>query len=247
MKRVVAVAACVLLAACGSSTNTGKQDRRTIRVDAGSSLKEAFTTLAHQFEAAHPGSSVRLNFGASSDFATQINQGAPVDVFASASKKNMTQVGSNAISPVDFVSNTAEIAVPPNNPAKITALADLGKPGVKVAVCAPAVPCGAVATEVFANAKITVHPVANLADVKTTLGTVESGEVDAGIVYVTDVRSAGAKVRGIPIPASVNAKTVYPIAVLKNATNAALAKAFVAYVLSSAGTSVLAADGFSPP
>ncbi|MBN9619381.1 MAG: molybdate ABC transporter substrate-binding protein [Actinobacteria bacterium] len=226
----------------GAATLSG-----SITVDAGSSLLSAFNTVKAQFEAAHPGTTITINYGASSDFATQINQGAPVDVFASASKKNMTQIGSAAVDPVDFVSNTAEIAVPPSNPAHIASVADLAKSGVKVAVCAPAVPCGVLATQVFANAKVTVHPKASLADVKTTLATVESGEVDAGIVYVTDVRAAGSKVTGIPIAADVNAKTVYPIAALKSSKNAALAAAFVAYVLSSAGKQVLTADGFSAP
>lgn len=259
MNRVVVgavgvVAVGLLVAGCSSSSSKGSGPSTSgaalsgaITVDAGSSLKEAFTTLKTQFEAAHPGTTITVNYGASSDFATQIGQGAPVDVFASASKKNMTQLGAVAINPTDFVSNTAEIAVPPGNPAKIAALADLARSGVKVAVCAPAVPCGVIATKVFANAKITVHPTASLADVKTTLATVQSGEVDAGIVYVTDVRAAGAKVKGIPIPSAVNAKTVYPIAVLKNAKNAALAQSFVAYVLSAAGQQVLTADGFSTP
>jgi molybdate transport system substrate-binding protein len=233
----------------GSGTASGGSAPRSgsISVDAASSLQEAFDTLKTQFEAANPGAKVTITYGASSDLATQITQGAPVDVFASASTKNMTQIGSTAVNPTNFVSNTLEIAVPPSNPAKITSVTDLAKSGVKVAVCDPAVPCGAVATQVFKNAKITVHPKASLADVKTTLATVESGEVDAGLVYVTDVRAAGSKVKGVLIPADVNANTVYPIAALKGAANSQLAQAFVAYVLSAAGKKVLTADGFSNP
>jgi molybdate transport system substrate-binding protein len=248
-----------LLSACassGSGTSTssgptggaaGGSVTGAIAVDAAASLTEAFDTIKRQFVAAHPGVTITLDYGASSDLATQISQGAPVDVFASASKKNMTALGRAAVNPTDFVSNTLEIAVPPSNPAGITTVGDLATSGVKVAVCDPAVPCGAVAAQVFSNAKITVHPKASLADVKSTLAAVESGEVDAGLVYVTDVRAAGAKVKGVPIAGDVNASTTYPIATLKDAKNPTLAKAFVDYVLSSAGRTVLTADGFSRP
>ena len=250
MKRLVTIAVAVAtLAACSSSkpSNTNGKLSGSITVDAASSLTEAFTTLKTQFESAHPGTTITFDFGASSDLSTQIDQGAPVDVFASASETNMQSLGSSALNPTDFVSNTLEIAVPPSNPAHIHSITDLAKSGVKVAVCDPTVPCGVVAATVFKNAKITVHPTASLADVKSTLAAVESGEVDAGLVYVTDVRSAGSKVVGVPIPANIDATTTYPIAVLKNAKNPALARAFVAYVLSAAGRGVLTADGFLRP
>jgi molybdate transport system substrate-binding protein len=250
VKRVVAATGVVFsiaLAGCASSGGTKSGLSATIRVDAASSLTGAFTTIEKQFVTAHPGAKVQITYGASSDLSTQIGQGAPVDVFASASEKNMQSLGSQAVDPTDFVSNTLEIAVPPSNPGHVASVADLAKPGVKVAVCDPAVPCGAVATQVFANAKVTVKPTASEADVKSTLAAVESGEVDAGLVYVTDVRAAGSKVKGVPIPSNVDASTTYPIATLKSSKNTALAKAFVAYVLSAAGKKVLTADGFSGP
>jgi molybdate transport system substrate-binding protein len=238
----------VVLAACSSSASGGgRKGSGTITVDAASSLTEAFTTLKARFEKAHDGATVKITYGASSALATQIQQGAPVDVFASASEKNMQQLGSQAVHPTDFVKNTLQIAVPPSNPAHVAGVADLAKPGVKVAVCDPAVPCGAVAKQVFTNAKITVRPAASLADVKSTLAAVESGEVDAGLVYVTDVRSAGSQVKGIAIPAAVNASTTYPIARIKSAKNPELARAWVDYVLSAAGRKVLQADGFTLP
>ena len=246
MKRAV-VAVALLAAACSSSGGGGSKLTGSITVDAAASLTEAFTTLKDQFVKAHPGAKVTVNFGASSDLATQIKNGASVDVFASASKKTMTQLGSAAPNPKDFVKNTLEIAVPPSNPAKIAGVADLAKPGVKVAVCDAGVPCGDVAQQVFTNAKITVKSSASLADVKATLAAVESGEVDAGLVYVTDVRAAGAKVKGVEIPADVNASTTYPIAVLKDSEDTALAQAWVAYVLSANGRKVLRADGFVLP
>jgi molybdate transport system substrate-binding protein len=252
VKRLVcAVAVAAALAACSSSKAAVTEPRGsvtgTINVDAASSLTEAFTALVSQFERVHPGTTINVTYGASSDLATQIAQGAPVDVFASASEKNMSALGGQALHPTAFVKNTLEIATPPGNPAHITSIGDLAKPGVKVAVCAPAVPCGVVAGEVFHNANVAVHPKASLADVKSTVAAVESGEVDAGLVYVTDVRAAGAKVHGIPIPANLNASTTYPIAVLKDAKNRALAGAFVDYVLSAAGRRVLTADGFVVP
>ena len=221
----------------------------TVTVLAASSLKEAFTTLAKQFETAHPGMTVKVSFAASSDLAAQINQGAPADVFASASPKDMQQVVSagGASTSTNFVKNVMEIAVPPSNPGKVTGMNDLAKSSVKVALCQPQVPCGATAAKVFTNAKITVKPVTLEPDVKSTLSKVELNEVDAGMVYVTDVRAAGSKVKGIVIPDNLNASTEYPIAALTKAPNAAGAQAFVDLVLSPAGQSVLSADGFEKP
>ena len=243
----------------GSSTSTGAGASSssapalsgTVTVFAAASLTEAFTAIAKQFEAANPGVTVRLSFDASSALATQITQGAPVDVFASASAKNMAQVvgagGASTSTSTNFAKNVMEVAVPPSNPAGITSVNDLAKSGVKVALCQPQVPCGATAQKVFVNAKITVKPVTLEPDVKSTLAKVELDEVDAGMVYVTDVRAAGAKVKGITIDPSVNASTEYPIAALTKAANAAGAQAFTAYVLSAAGQAVLAADGFEKP
>jgi len=221
----------------------------TITVFAASSLTEAFTQLGKQFEAAHPGTTVKFNFAASSALATQIGQGAPADVFASASAKNMTTVvdAGGAATSTPFVKNIMRIAVPPTNPGNIMALADLARSGVKVALCQADVPCGSTALKVFENAKITVKPVTLEPDVKSTLSKVELNEVDAGVVYVTDVRAAGDKVKGIEIPADVNASTTYPIAALSKAPNSAGAQAFVDYVLSAEGQSVLTADGFEKP
>jgi molybdate transport system substrate-binding protein len=221
----------------------------TVAVFAAASLQGTFTTLAKQFEAAHRGVTVKLNFGASSALAQQINQGAPADVFASASVKNMTQVTSagGASTSTNFAKNAMEIAVPPSNPANVGSVTDLAKAGVKVALCQPQVPCGSTAQQVFQNAKITVKPVTLEPDVKSTLTKVELNEVDAGVVYVTDVLAAGTKVKGVQIQPDVNASTQYPIATLTKAPNSAGAQAFTAYVLSPAGTSVLTAAGFEQP
>jgi molybdate transport system substrate-binding protein len=221
----------------------------TVTVLAAASLKEAFTTLAKQFETAHPGTTVKVSFAASSDLAQQINQGAPADVFASASTKNMQQVVSagGASTSTNFAKNVMEVAVPPSNPGKVTSVTDLAKSNLKVALCQPQVPCGSTSAKVFDNAKITVKPVTLEPDVKSTLSKVELNEVDAGVVYVTDVRAAGSKVNGVVIADSVNASTEYPIAALTKAPNSAGAQAFVDLVLSPAGETVLSADGFQKP
>ena len=258
---VAAVASLALAAACGSdgSTSAGSGSSPaapgsgaasgTVTVFAAASLTESFTSLGRQFEAAHPGTTVKFNFGASSSLAENINQGAPADVFASASPKNMQQVvdADGASDSKTFARNVMQIAVPPDNPAGVREVTDLARSNVKVALCQPQVPCGAVAQQVFKNANITVTPVTQGADVKAVLTTVQLGEVDAGMVYRTDVRAAGTKVKGIEIPADQNASTSYPIAALTEAPNPAGAAAFVDYVLSPDGEKVLEQAGFAAP
>lgn len=231
-------------AAASGSSVTGE-----ITVLAAASLTESFTTLGKQFEAAHPGVTVTLSFAASSALATQITSGAPADVFASASAKNMDAVvaAGAASDPKPFAQNVMQIAVPPSNPGKVTGVNDLAKAGVKTALCQEQVPCGSTAAKVFTNAGLTVTPVTLEPDVKSVLSKVTLGEVDAGVVYVTDVLAAGDKVQGIEIPADVNASTSYPIATLTESANAATATAFVDYVLSAEGATVLTAAGFQQP
>jgi molybdate transport system substrate-binding protein len=245
----VAVTACSSSGGSSGDSRTGSSLSGSITVFAASSLTEAFTTLGDQFKKAHPGTDFTFSFDSSSTLASNITQGQNADVFASASTSNMDTVvqAGDAEKPTNFVSNTMEIATPPGNPANIKTVADLAHPGVKLAVCDPAVPCGATAQQVFDNAKVTVKPTANEPDVKSTLAVVETKEVDAGMVYVTDVKAAGSKVTGVEIASSVNATTIYPIAVLKKAGNHDLAQAWVDYVLSAAGQKVLLADGFSKP
>ena len=257
MRRWSWLLAGLLLAGCGSgdrtpaaSSGTGPSAvSGTITVFAAASLTESFGTLGRQFEAAHPGTTVRFNFAASSALAQSIGQGAPADVFASASPRNMATVvrSGDAAGPTTFAKNVMEIAVPPDNPGRVGSLADLARSGLKVALCQEQVPCGVTAKQVLDKAKVTVRPVTLGADVKAVLTAVQLGEVDAGIVYRTDVRAAGAKVEGIEIPAGQNASTSYPIAPLTSAPNAAGAKAFVEYVLSAEGRSVLAEAGFASP
>jgi molybdate transport system substrate-binding protein len=258
IRRLAAAGAVLLLAGCGSGTGTGTERAAaagagrlsgTVTVFAAASLTESFGTLGRRFEAAHPGVTVRFNFAASSALAESIAQGAPADVFASASAKTMESAvrGGDAADPRTFARNVMAIAVPPDNPAGVAALADLAEPGVKLALCQEQVPCGATAKEVFAKAALAVRPVTLGADVKAVLTAVQLGEVDAGVVYRTDVRAAGARVEGIEIPPEQNASTSYPIAVLTRAPNEAAARAFAGHVLSAEGTRVLAEAGFAGP
>lgn len=229
----------------GSSQVSGK-----ITVLAAASLTESFTTIGKDFEAAHPGTTVTFSFGSSATLATQVNQGAPADVFASADQRTMKMVtdqGNEATKPVIFVTNTLEIAVPKGNPGKITGLSDFANPKKKTALCAKEVPCGAAAQKVFKAAKITATPVSYEADVKAALQKVETDEVDAALVYKTDVASAAGSVTGIDFPEASEAVNEYPITTLKSSKQRATAEAFVNYVATGPGQQVLKKAGFGAP
>ncbi|MEV6321184.1 molybdate ABC transporter substrate-binding protein [Nocardia sp. NPDC051787] len=222
----------------------------TATVFAAASLTETFTELGRRFEAAHPGVRVVYSFGASSALAEQIIQGAPADVFASAAPKNMQQVvdkGEVTAVPATFVRNRLEIAVPKGNPGRITGLADFGKTEPKIALCAEQVPCGAAAETVFQVAGINPQPDTHEADVKAVLTKVKLGEVDAALVYRTEVRTGGGQVEGIAFPEAGKAVNDYPVAPLAHAPNAAAAAAFVEFVRSEQARAVFAKAGFDAP
>jgi molybdate transport system substrate-binding protein len=246
----------LLLSACGgaepqamapSPSSEGSSTGGAITVLAAASLTEAFNKIGKNFEGRNPGSKVTFSFGSSATLATQIVQGAPADVFAAASPatmKTVTAAGA-ANTPEDFVSNTLEIAVPKGNPHKITGLADFGDASRRIALCAPQVPCGAAAVKVFTAAKINPKPDTLEQDVKAALQKVASDEVDAALVYKTDVIAAGDQVDGMEFPEAQDAINTYPIATLKDSKNPALAQAFADYVLSFDGQAVLAKAGFA--
>jgi molybdate transport system substrate-binding protein len=231
-----------------SSSSAGVTGKITVL--AAASLTESFSTIGKDFEAANPGSTVTFSFGSSATLATQVNQGAPADVFASADERTMKMVtdkGNAAQTPVIFVTNTLEIAVPKGNPGKITGLSDFADSSAKTALCAKEVPCGAAAQKVFTAAKITAKPVSYEADVKAALQKVETDEVDAALVYKTDVASAGDKVQGIDFPESSHAVNKYPITTLKSSKQVETADAFVDYVSKGPGQQVLKKAGFGAP
>lgn len=238
------------VSAGGSATGpaTSTVATGTITVFAAASLKATFTALGDTFMAENPGASVVFNFAGSSDLVTQLQGGAPADVFASADTTTMTKAtdaGLVAGSPVDFATNTLTIVTPPDNPAGITSFADLARDGVSEVVCAPAVPCGSATKKVEDATGITLTPVSEEQSVTDVLNKVESGEADAGLVYVTDATNAGAKVEAIAFPESSGAVNTYPIGVLEGSANAALARAFVDLVTGSEGQAVLRAAGFA--
>jgi molybdate transport system substrate-binding protein len=233
----------------GSTIATPGALHGTVTVFAAASLQRTFTTIGHDFERAHPGTTVRFSFAGSSDLVTQIESGAPADVFAAADQASMAELPADLRTgrPRAFATNVLEIAVAPGNPLGIRTLDDLTADDVQLVTCAAPVPCGAATARVERAAGVTLRPVSEEQSVTDVLGKVESGQADAGLVYVTDVRGAGRKVTGVPIAAADRAVNTYPIGVLRDAADPALARAFSAYVRSSDGQRVLAAAGFGKP
>ena len=239
-----------VLAATGCATGEAAPRDREVVVFAASSLTEAFRVLADRFEARHPDSRVVLSTGASSTLAQQVVAGAPADVFAAASPETMavvTAAGAAAGEPVVFARNRLQIAVPTGNPGRVDALADLGRPELDVALCAVQVPCGAAAARAFAKAGLTPAPDTLEQDVKAVLAKVRLGEVDAGLVYVTDVRAADGEVEGVAFPEADAAVNDYPVVTLESGRNRSAAVQLVALLTSREGREVLTAAGFSPP
>jgi molybdate transport system substrate-binding protein len=247
---LVAIAA--IGSACGGAAPAGPKPSGpsgTITVFAASSLTAAYTAIGNDFKKAHPAAMVTFGFGGSSTLVAQIQQGAIGDVFASADQPNMQKLvdaGLTAEAPRVFARNRLEMVVAAGNPKHISSLADLSRSALVVVLCAPAVPCGRYAAQALHNAEVTVRPASQEADVKAVLSKVALGEADAGIVYATDVKAAAAGVQGVPIPPAFNVVADYPIAVLKDAPSATLAKAFVSYVLAD-GQRTLARYGFTSP
>ena len=221
----------------------------TINVFAAASLKAPFTELAHTFESENPGTSVTLSFAGSSDLVSQISQGAPADIFASADTANMQKLKDAGLvdgTPRNFATNTLAIAVPPGNPAGIASLQDLARPDVRLVTCARQVPCGAAAAKVAAAAGLRLSPVSEENAVTDVLGKVTSAEADAGLVYATDIKAAGTKVKGIDFPESQGAVNTYPITATTAGRNKAAVQAFLDLVAGAEGQKVLAAAGFGP-
>lgn len=253
---VLAVVALLGLTGCGDDTAapaanaSGSGATGGVTVFAAASLTESFTQIGRDFETANPGAKVTFNFAGSSQLATQINQGAPADVFASASPatmKTVTDAGSADGIAVTFVKNQLVIAVPKGNPKGVTGLAGLTTPGMKVALCAEQVPCGGAARKALDTAGVKLTPVTLEQDVRAALSKVKLGEVDAALVYRTDAKAAASDVDGIEFPESAGAINDYPLVVLKNAPNRTAARAFVTYLQSDRGRTVLTAAGFQAP
>jgi molybdate transport system substrate-binding protein len=238
----------LLVSGCQGDDNAPEQEQLTVL--AASSLTESFTTIGQQFETDNPGVDVSISFGSSSTLATQVVDGAAADVIATASPGSIEPVvdaGMAAADPTVFATNSVAVALPADNPADIKELADLEDSDVKVAVCVDTAPCGSVAGDMFDAADLSVTPVTEEVDVKSVLAKVVAGEVDAGVVYVSDVLAAGDDVTSVKIPGSAVVTTDYLIAPLTSSTNSAFASEFVDAVTSPDGQQVLAEAGFNAP
>jgi len=238
----------LLVSGCQGDDSAPEEERLTVL--AASSLTEAFTTIGERFEADNPGVDVSISFGSSSTLATQVVDGAAADIIATASPGSIEPVvdaGMTASDPTVFATNSVAVALPADNPAGIKDLADLQGSDVKVAVCVDTAPCGSVAADMFEAADLSVTPVTEEVDVKSVLAKVVAGEVDAGVVYVSDVLAAGDDVIAIEIPHSAVVTTDYLIAPLTTSADSTLANEFVAAVTSPDGQQVLTEAGFNAP
>jgi molybdate transport system substrate-binding protein len=245
----LAAVAALSLSSCGGDDSGGSGgDNEKLTVFAASSLTNVFDTLEKAFEKDHPGVDVVVSYDSSSTLATQITQGSPADVLATADQPSMRIIvdeGDNAATPKPFASNTMAVVTPPDNPAGITSVSDIGKGDF--VVCDPSAPCGEVAAKILRKAGVTAKPASYGEKVTAVLETVELGEADAGMVYVTDAQAAGDKVNAIAIPADLNVVTAYYIAAVKDSSHADLANQWISLVESQAGQDVLQKAGFGAP
>ncbi len=243
-----------LTAACSNRPTTARGAGASaaptvLRVFAASSLTDVFATLVPSFEAAHPGMKVELNFAGSSALREQLLGGAPGDVFASAAPADMDALDNAGLvdRPVVFARNRLEIAVHPARADAVTGIGAFGDASLLLGLSAPSVPCGRLAREALAKAGVAAQVDTEEPDVRSLLTKVESGDLDAGIVYATDVKAAGAAVVGVPLDPSINVTTDYPAAVLAGAGDPTSAAAFVTYLRSSGAKRILAGAGFEIP
>lgn len=246
MSRVlrVAVGATLMLGtavACGS-------DDPSLTVFAAASLTDALTEVGEAFEA-DSGIDVRFSFAGSSSLREQVLAGAPADVFVPADPSDAEALvdAGQADAPVEVATNRLAVVVPAGNPGGVTGLADLADSSLLVGLCAPEVPCGALSADAFDALGVEPAPDTLEPDVRAVLTKVAAGELDAGVVYVTDVRSAGDAVEAIDLPQSSDVVATYVVAVLSDAGDPEAAAAFVAFLGGSAGQAILASYGFGPP
>ena len=232
-------------ASSSSSSASTAAAAGNLTVLAAASLSESFKELGTAFEGKHPGSKVTFSFDASSALATQANNGAPADLFASADQANMKKVTDpgNAKEARVFAHNKLAIIVDKGNPKKVTGLADFSK--ISFVLCAPEVPCGKYGAQALSNAGVKAAPKSLETNVKAVVTKVTSGEADAGIGYVTDAKAAASSAEGVEIPDAQNVIAEYPMAVLKQSTNSNLAYAFLDFILSPEAQAVLARYGFA--
>ena len=221
-----------------------------ITVFAAASLTESFTEVGEAFTAANPDAEATFAFDASSALVQQITEGAPADVFASADTANMDKLvtaGLNGTEPEIFATNLLTIIVAPGNPLGITGVADLESSDIKTVICAPEVPCGNYAAQIFTTAGVAVTPVSLEQNVRGVATKVTAGEADAGIVYVTDVIAAGDAADMVEIPEDINVVAEYPIATVAESEDQEVGDAFIDFLTGPDGQAILAEHGFGSP
>ncbi len=258
MKIAGASLAVALLASSAFAEPAAAPKESKVVVFAATSLQDAFAALSKGFEKAHPGTKVTFNFAGTQELRTQLEQGAAVDVFASADQTQMDALvtAGRASGPVVFARNEPVIVVAREATGKVRAIADL--PSAKrIVVGVPEVPIGRYTVQILdkANAKlgaafrskVEARIVSRELNVRQVLAKVSLGEADAGIVYRTDARSAGDGVGIVAIPLDVNVIAEYPIALVTNAAHPTLARAWIDYVMSADGLKALAKAGFIAP
>jgi molybdate transport system substrate-binding protein len=249
IRTLVALSALALLSACSFVPTTSPTPKTELVVYAASSLSGAYATLGSSFEAAHPGVTVKFSFDGSSTLVDQLTQGAPADVFASADRPTMDKATTANLltgTPSLFATNTLTIIVPQGNPAGITGL-DSSLDGKKLVVCADGVPCGSATSKLAVLLGVTLTPVSRETKVTDVRAKVESGQADAGVVYVTDAKASGSKVDTIAIKNADQVKNDYLVGVVATSKSSALATQFVAWVTGSEGRKVLSGSGFTLP
>jgi len=255
---LLVISLAITLSACVSPGNTFRT--RTLTVFAAASLTESFKEIGAAFEKENPDVSVRFNFGGSQTLRAQLEQGAAADVFASADQRQMNlAITSGLIAKSGakvFATNQLVVITPKDNPAKIETLADLARPNIKIALAAEAVPVGVYTREALSKMgtlfgvdykeRVLKNVVSNEENVKQVLAKVQLGEVDAGIVYRSDVVT-GSPIRIVPIPNDLNVIAQYPVAPLAQSSQKELAEKFIAYLLSTSGQTLLKKWGLEIP
>jgi molybdate transport system substrate-binding protein len=252
MRRTVVAlaAACLLLGACANEKGQGSKNvKGKLTVLAAASLTEAFDGTGKALESSHHGLKVTFSFGGSGALVTQIQQGAPADVVATADEATMAKLVTTGLvdTPNRFAGNKLEILVAPGNPKGIHTVADLARPDIVFVTEEDAVPAGKYTAQMLAKASVSANPKSKELDVKAAVAKVVVGEADATVVYVTDVLAVGNKAQGVPIPETLNVPAVYVIAKLKSAGNPLAADAFIESVARGAGHAVLRRHGFTDP
>lgn len=258
MPRPVSCAAALsmLLVGCGGSLSSLPSGAPptpklagSLTVFAAASLTEALSDEKARLSTAYPGLSVTYSFAGSQQLVAQIQAGAPADVVATADESNMQKLMTAKLVETSrvFARNRLEIVVAPGNPKGVKGLADLARSDLKVVLGDPSVPAGKYGRQALDKQGLTVHPASLELNVNAELQKVESGEADAGIVYATDVKSAGARATGVAIPADQNVEATYPVAVVKGTNSHGLAQAFVDQLATGMGQEALRARGFLAP